>query len=52
MLFSDDWQRAGALEIPNIIMLFYFISWAPSTTFLGALNIEGEYNSGWQMEAC
>ena len=33
-----------------IIIIFFFR--APSTTFLGALNIEGKYNSGWQMAAC
>ena len=35
-----------------IIIIIIFFFWAPSTTFLGALNIEDEYNSGWQMAAC
>ena len=32
-----------------LLLLFFFFFGAPSTTFLGALNIEGEYNSGWQI---
>ena len=39
----------------NVYYYYYFIIlffWAPSTTFLGALNIESGYNSGWQMAAC
>ena len=49
-------QIAARLTISFPCYYYFFqviiFFWAPITTFLGALNIEGEYNSGWQMAAC
>ena len=50
------WMIIIMIIIDIIIIIIIIIKkiffWAPSTTFLGALNIEGEYNWGWQMAAC